>query len=201
MDKQVQKKRCHWCNEKNPLYVAYHDHEWGVCVHNDSKLFEMLLLESFQAGLSWECVLNKRDAFRIAFDHFSVGKIAAYDETKLHELQQNKTIIRNRLKISAAVQNAKIFLQIQNEFGTFNKYIWSFTKGQVIDESSCTRSSLSDSISKDLTKRGMKFVGTTMIYSYLQAIGIIYSHEEGCFLHKKTAALLPRSSFASIGGR
>ena len=201
MDKQVPKTRCHWCNEKNPLYVAYHDHEWGVRVHKDSKLFEMLLLESFQAGLSWECVLNKRSAFRQAFDNFDAQKIAAYGEAKLLALQQNKGIIRNRLKISAAVQNAKVFLQIQKEFGSFNKYIWGFTKGEIIRETNQTRSTLSDSISKDLTKRGMKFVGTTMVYSYLQAIGIIYSHEEGCFLHKKTAALLPRSSRSSNGGR
>jgi DNA-3-methyladenine glycosylase I len=183
MNKHAPKTRCHWCNEKNPLYVAYHDHEWGVRVHSDSKLFEILLLETFQAGLSWECVLNKRNAFRLAFDNFNPQKIAAYTEPKLLSLQQNKAIIRNRLKISAAVKNAQAFLQIQNEFGSFAHYIWSFTQNQVIHELHQTRSSLSDSISKDLTKRGMKFVGTTIIYSYLQAIGIISSHEKTCFLY------------------
>ena len=177
-------KRCHWCNLSNPLYVRYHDTEWGVPVHDDHKLFEMLLLESFQAGLSWECVLNKREAFRKAFNGFDVVAVAQYDEAKMQELAANKDIIRNRLKIKAAVSNARIFLDIQNECGSFDRYIWHFTNGNIIYEVGQTSSHLSDSVSKDLQRRGMKFVGTTIIYSYLQAIGIIYSHGEECFMHK-----------------
>lgn len=176
--------RCHWCNTNSPLYVAYHDTEWGVPVHDDRKLFEMLLLESFQAGLSWECILNKREAFRKAFDGFNYNKVAEYDGPKLAALQQDKGIIRNRLKISAAVGNAKAFINIQNEYGSFDKYVWSFTDGKTIVECNKTSSSLSDCLSKDLQKRGMKFVGTTIIYSFLQAIGIINSHEEGCWLYR-----------------
>lgn len=178
-------KRCHWCNTKNPLYVNYHDNEWGVPVHDDHKLFEMLLLEGFQAGLSWECVLNKREAFSKAFDDFDVNKVAEYDSTKMEALRLDKGIVRNKLKISAAVLNAKIFKQIQTEFGTFDKFIWHFTNGKTIYECDKTTSPLSDQISTDLKKRGMKYVGSTIIYSYLQAIGIINSHEEGCAWYKK----------------
>ncbi len=174
--------RCHWCNLKNPIYIAYHDHEWGVPLHSDDRLFEMLLLESFQAGLSWECVLNKREAFRMAFDNFDYHKIALYSDEKLEELAQNPAIIRNRLKIRAAVTNAKVFMAIQAEFGTFDKYIWGFSDGQIIIENDKATSPLSDKISKDLRKRGMRFAGSTMVYSLLQAIGIINSHEDGCFL-------------------
>ncbi len=180
--------RCRWCNTKNPLYVQYHDTEWGVAVHNDRKLFELLLLESFQAGLSWECVLNKREAFRQAFDDFDYTKIACYDETKLAALCQNKGIIRNRRKIAAAVGNAQIFLQIQADYTSFDRYIWHFTDGQTLYEYDRTSSPLSGTISKDLQQRGMYFVGTTIIYSYLQAIGIISSHEPTCFLHRGTTA-------------
>ncbi len=177
------KSRCRWCNMNNPLYVDYHDKEWGMPVHDDHTLFEMLILEGFQAGLSWECVLNKREAFRKAFENFDCVKIAGYDSMKLEALRQDKGIVRNRLKISAAVSNAAVFIEIQNEFGSFDKYIWNFTGGQIVYECNKTTSSLSDTISKDLKKRGMKFVGSTIIYSYLQAIGIINSHEEGCWLH------------------
>lgn len=176
-------KRCFWCNLDNPKYVEYHDKEWGVPSHDDSYLFEMLLLESFQAGLSWECILNKREHFRESFDNFDYLKISKYDETKLEELRNNKNIIRNKLKIASSVNNAKIFISIQEEFGTFDKYIWGFTNNKVIKrDGTNTTSELSDTISKDLINRGMKFVGSTIIYSYLQAIGIINDHTNDCDL-------------------
>lgn len=175
--------RCHWCNEQNPLYVEYHDHEWGLPVHDDHRLHEMLLLESFQAGLSWECVLNKREAFRQAFDGFDVEAVARYGQEKLEALMQDTGIIRNRRKIEAAVTNARVFGDIQREYGSFDKYIWSFTDGNTVWECDKTTSPLSDAISHDLKQRGMKFVGSTVIYALLQAIGVINSHEEGCFLH------------------
>ena len=181
------KQRCHWCNERNAAYVTYHDEEWGVAVHDDGKLFEMLLLEMFQAGLSWECVLNKREAFRAAFDAFDYKKIAAYDERKKEALRCDARIIRNRLKINAAVVNARVFIEIQKEYGTFDRYIWNFTDGRTIYENDRTCSPLSDAISEDLRRRGMKFAGTTIIYSYLQAVGVINSHEDGCWLSVRKA--------------
>ena len=177
-------KRCKWCNLKNPIYIKYHDEEWGVPNFDEQYLFEMLILESFQAGLSWECVLNKREAFRKAFDGFNAEKIANYDDNKIAELQNNKDIIRNKLKIRAAVNNAKIFLEIQKEYGTFCEYLKRFTGEHQIIEVDKTTSPLSDALSADLVKRGMKFVGSTIIYSYLQAIGVISSHEEECFMYK-----------------
>ena len=177
-------KRCKWCNLKNPVYIKYHDEEWGVPNFDEQYLFEMLILESFQAGLSWECVLNKRDAFRKAFDSFDAGKIASYDNNKIAELQNNKDIIRNKLKIRAAVNNAKIFLEIQKEYGSFREYLKGFTNEKQIIEVDKTTSPLSDALSADLVRRGMKFVGSTIIYSYLQAIGVIFSHEEECFMYK-----------------
>lgn len=176
-------KRCGWVNLKNPLYILYHDNEWGKPSYDDNYLFEMLVLESFQAGLSWECVLNKREAFRREFDGFDYKKIAAYNEDKLKELACCKDIIRNKLKINAAVNNAKIFMSIQNEWGSFSEYIWHFTNGkQIINRDGIIRatSDLSDAVSSDLKKRGMKFAGSTIIYSYLQAIGIIDDHEADC---------------------
>lgn len=176
-------KRCKWVNLNNPLYIAYHDTEWGKPSYYDSYLFEMLVLESFQAGLSWECVLNKREAFRREFDGFDYRKIAAYTDEKLQELMTCKDIIRNKLKINAAVNNAKIFMDIQNEWGSFSDYIWHFTSGkQVVNRDNIPRatSELSDKVSSDLKKHGMKFVGSTIIYSYLQAIGIIDDHECEC---------------------
>ena len=167
------KMRCRWANPKNERYIRYHDEEWGVPVHDDWKLFEMLILECFQAGLSWECVLNKRDAFLEAFDGFDLEKIFAYDEEKLETLRNNPGIIRNRLKIQAAVTNARAFREIQQEYGSFADYLWHWADGKVIYETGRTSSELSDSISKDLKKRGMKFVGTTVIYAYLQAVGEI----------------------------
>ena len=175
--------RCHWVNMNNPLYIKYHDEEWGVPSYEDNYLFEMLLLESFQAGLSWECILNKREFFRKAFDNFDYKKIARYDEKKIEELKNNKDIIRNKLKIKASINNAKIFMDIQKEYESFSKYIWHFTNNKIIKNTGDeirTTSSLSDKISKDLQKRGMKFVDSTIIYSYLQAIGIINDHENNC---------------------
>ena len=180
--------RCSWVND-NPLYIKYHDEEWGVASYDDRYLFEMLLLESFQAGLSWECILNKRENFRDAFDNFDYNKISNYDENKINELVNNKGIIRNKLKINAAINNSKIFIKIQKEYGTFSKYIWSFTNNKIIIHNGVklyTRNSLSDRISEDLKKRGMKFVGTVIIYSYLQAIGMINDHEIDCFKKKNS---------------
>ena len=179
----INKHRCKWVNLSNPLYIAYHDTEWGKPVFDDHKLFEMLILESFQAGLSWECVLNKREDFKKAFDNFEINKIVHYDDNKITELLHNDKIIRNNLKIKAAINNAKIFKEIQKEFKTFSDYLWKWTNNQIIYETKKTSSPLSDAISKDLKKRGMKFVGTTIIYSYLQAVGVINSHEKDCFLN------------------
>lgn len=176
------KQRCWWANPNNEAYVRYHDEEWGVPVRDDRMLFEMLILEGFQAGLSWECVLNKRAAFRRAFDNFDAQAVSAYDSEKLAVLQSDAGIIRNRLKIRAAVGNARAFLAIQQEFGSFASYLWGWTDGQAVHETGLASSPLSDAVSKDLKKRGMKFVGTTIIYAYLQAVGVICSHEEGCFL-------------------
>lgn len=179
------KKRCFWCNLNNPLYVEYHDKEWCQPDFNDDYLFEMLVLESFQAGLSWECVLNKRKAFKKAFDNFDVKRVAKYKENKINELLANKDIIRNKLKINAAIKNANIFKNIQNEYGSFYSYLKTFTNGKIIYETGKVSNNLSDNISKDLKKRGMSFVGTTIIYSYLQAIGVIYSHDKECFMYKE----------------
>lgn len=178
-------KRCKWCNLKNELYVKYHDEEWCVPNFDDKYLYEMLILESFQAGLSWECVLNKRESFRKAFDNFNIEKICSYDNNKIKEVLENKEIIRNKLKINATINNSKIFRNIQNECGSFYNYLKIFTNDDVIYEIDKTTNELSDKLSKDLQKRGMKFVGSTIIYSYLQAIGIIYSHDKDCFMYKQ----------------
>ncbi len=185
-----ERKRCGWVNMKNPLYVHYHDEEWGKPHDDDSYFFEMLILESFQAGLSWECVLNKREAFRAAFDGFDYRKIAAYTPKKLEELAADQGIIRNRRKIRAAVSNAAVFMEIQKEYGSFSGYIWHFTDGrQVVNRDGIVlaTSELSDRVSGDLKKRGMKFVGSTIIYSYLQAVGVIDDHEPGCCFSRKGA--------------
>ena len=178
-------KRCKWCNLKNELYIKYHDEEWGIQNFDDKYLYEMLILESFQAGLSWECVLNKRESFRKAFDNFDIDKICNYDEEKIEELLQNKDIIRNKLKIKSAINNSKIFKKIQNEYGSFYNYLKIFTNDTILYEIGNTTNELSDELSKDLQKKGMKFVGSTIIYSYLQAIGIIYSHDKECTFYKK----------------
>lgn len=176
--------RCKWCNLKNPKYIEYHDKEWCKLNLDDRYLFEMLILESFQAGLSWECVLNKREDFRKAFDNFDVDKICNYNEERVQNLLKNEKIIRNKLKVKATINNSKIFKKIQNEYGTFHNYLKTFTNNKIIYEIDRTTNYLSDVLSKDLQKRGMKFVGSTIIYSYLQAIGIIYSHDKECFMYK-----------------
>ena len=176
-------KRCNWVNLNNQLYVYYHDHEWGVPHYDDLYMFEFLILEMFQAGLSFECILNKRENFRAAFDNFDCYKVSKYDQKKIEELLNNKGIIRNKLKIKASINNAKVFIKIKEEFGSFSNYIWSFTAKKIIknkDDNFKTSSTLSDKVSKDLKKRGMKFVGTVIIYSYLQALGIINDHELSC---------------------
>ena len=179
------KTRCAWCNEKNPKYVEYHDTEWGFPRFDDAYLYEMLILESFQAGLSWECVLNKRDAFRKAYEGFDLEKVCNFGEEKVIELLADSGIIRNKLKIRASIANSRIFKAIVDEFGSFHRYLQCFAGEKTLYETGKTVNSLSDAISADLQKRGMKFAGSTIIYSYLQAVGIINSHEEGCFLHKE----------------
>ncbi len=177
-------KRCKWCNMKNSKYIEYHDNEWCQPNFDDKYLYEMLILESFQAGLSWECVLNKRESFRKAYDNFDLNKVCSYDNRKIIELLDNKEIIRNKLKINASINNSKIFKTIVNEYGSFHNYLKKFIGDKIIYEIDKTTSDLSDDISNDLQKRGMKFVGSTIIYSYLQAIGVIYSHDKECYLYK-----------------
>ena len=176
----MKKKRCSWATD-DEIYMKYHDEEWGVPTHDDRELFEFLVLESFQAGLSWITILKKRENFKKAFDDFDVVKVAGYDDTKINELRENPGIIRHKGKITSAINNAQVFIEIQKEFGSFDEYIWSFTDGNVIKAEYLTESELSKSISKDLKKRGMKFVGPTIIYSYLEAVGIIDNHQQNCF--------------------
>lgn len=178
--------RCSWVDENCEVYVRYHDKELGKPLHDDHKLFEMLILEGFQAGLSWLTVLKKRSAFREEFSGFEPKKVAEFDEVKIEKMLKNPQIIRSRQKIDAAVNNAKIFLQIQQEFGTFDHYLWNFTNGKVQNYGifPCpAQNELSDTISKDLKQRGMKYAGSVIIYSYLQAVGIINDHEPQCFCH------------------
>ena len=178
--------RCKW-SEKDPLYIKYHDTEWGVPVHDDQKLFECLLLETFQAGLSWISVLRKRENFRNAFDNFDYHKIALYDEGKIQELLKDTGIVRNKLKVRAAVSNAKAFMEVQKEFGSFDKYIWSFVDGTPIQNHWATtkelpaKTEISGILSKDLKKRGFKFVGSTIVYAYMQATGMVNDHTIDCF--------------------
>lgn len=174
------KQRCNWAGN-DEIYIRYHDEEWGVPTHDDRELFEMLVLESFQAGLSWITILKKRENFRKAFDEFDVVKVASYDDDKVEELRLNEGIIRHKGKITSAINNAQIFIEIQKEFGSFDEYIWSFTNGKIIKAEFLTESDLSKTISKDLKKRGMKFVGPTIIYSYLESIGVIDNHQKDCF--------------------
>ncbi len=181
-------KRCFWVDERSELYVKYHDEEWGIPKYDDKELFELLILESFQAGLSWLIVLKKREAFRKAFDNFDLDKIVKYDNKKVEELMNNPEIIRSKNKILSAINNAKIFKEIQKEYGSFSKYIWNFTDNKIIKRTTKelpVSTPLSDKISKDLKKRGMKYVGTVIIYSYLQAIGIVNDHDLDCYKHKK----------------
>lgn len=179
-------KRCSWCNSSE-LYQKYHDEEWGVPVYEDTKLFEFLLLETFQAGLSWITILNKRENFRKAFDNFNYKKIATYSEDKIQELLLDAGIIRNKLKVYSAVSNAQAFMKVQEEFGTFSKYIWGFTDGKPIINNRKSLSevqattALSDIISKDLKKRGFKFVGSTVVYAHMQATGMVNDHIVDCW--------------------
>lgn len=172
--------RCKWCNVNNPLYVEYHDNEWGVLNLDEKYLFEMLILESFQAGISWECVLNKRKYFKEAYDNFDIEKIINYNDVKIEKLMNNKNIIRNKLKIKASINNAKVFIDIEKEFDSFKNYLLGYFKEYPVKEVGKTTSSISNELSKDLYKRGMRFVGSTIIYSYLQAIGLINSHDDDC---------------------
>lgn len=178
-------KRCFWVDEKSEIYKKYHDEEWGKPKYDDRDLFELLVLEGFQAGLSWLTVLKKREAFKIAYEKFDVKKVAEFDENKIAEMLANKDIIRSEQKIRASIFNAKIFIQIQKEFGSFSNYIWGFTENKVVVNTTgkiIVSNELSDKISKDLKNRGMKYVGTVIIYSYLQAIGVVNDHDKDCFL-------------------
>ncbi|MDG1778755.1 MAG: DNA-3-methyladenine glycosylase I [Flavobacteriaceae bacterium] len=190
----TKKQRCGWC-EGNALYENYHDTEWGVPLFDDQKLFEFLILETFQAGLSWITVLRKREHFRIAFDNFDYHKIANYNDTKFQELIQNKGIIRNKLKIKAAITNAKAFIKIQKEFGSFSDYIWAFVEGKPIKnnvknyKNLPANTALSDRISKDLKARGFKFVGSTVVYAHMQATGMVNDHEISCYRYDEVSLL------------
>nr|MBQ4318078.1 DNA-3-methyladenine glycosylase I [Clostridia bacterium] len=178
------KKRCKWCSINNDLYVKYHDTEWCVPTFDDKYLYEMLILESFQAGLSWECVLNNRENFRKAYDNFELDKVIAYDENKVSELMNDKGIIRNKRKIDASINNSRIFKKIVDEYGSFHNYLRTFTNDVTVYETDKTTSDLSDAVSRDLRRRKMTFVGSVIVYSYLQAIGVIYSHDKECFMYK-----------------
>ena len=183
----LNQKRCTWVTSEGDLYKEYHDKEWGTPVHDDRHLFEMLILEGAQAGLSWLTVLKKRQNYKKAFDNFEVEKVAQYEEGKIQSLLNDEGIIRNKLKIRSAIRNAKVFIEIQKEFGSFDRYIWGFVNNKPIQNKFKTSSEipakteLSDLISKDLKKRGMNFVGSTIIYAFLQAVGIVNDHEVGCF--------------------
>ncbi|MDN3642625.1 DNA-3-methyladenine glycosylase I [Lutimonas halocynthiae] len=186
----MDKSRCDWCGN-DPLYMSYHDHEWGVPLFEDKILFEFLILETFQAGLSWITILRKRENFRQAFDDFDYLKIAHYDEAKYEELLMNTGIIRNKLKIRSAISNAQLFIEIQKEYGSFSNYFWSFTDNQSISNQWDNMSQvpattdLSDTISKALKKKGFKFVGSTVIYAYMQAIGMVNDHVSSCFRYEQ----------------
>ena len=186
----MEKHRCGWC-KGDALYETYHDQEWGVPLKNDDNLFEFLILETFQAGLSWITILRKRENFRNAFDQFNYKKIASYDENKIQSLLQDKGIIRNKLKVRATVTNAQEFMKIQNEYGSFSAYIWAFVDHKPIKnkvknyKDAPGNTALSDKISKDLKKRGFKFVGSTVIYAHMQATGMVNDHELNCFRYNE----------------
>lgn len=190
MDSRDEKNRCPWAYESQ-LYRDYHDNEWGVAVHDDRLLFEFLILEGAQAGLSWITILKKRENYRAAFDNFDAVKIASYDEEKVAELLGNAGIIRNRLKIRAAIGNARAFLEVQREFGSFDSYIWDFVGGETIQNSWSdfhdipAETKESAAMSKDLKKRGFKFVGPTICYAFMQAVGMVNDHITDCFFHKR----------------
>ena len=180
-------KRCFWA--RTPLSIAYHDEEWGVPLHDDDRLFEFLILEGAQAGLSWETILRKRDNYRAAFDRFNPAKVAKYDQRKIAKLLNNDGIIRNRLKINSAVTNAKAFLEVQREFGSFDEYVWRFVNNKSLKrkrgEPILARTEISDALSKDLIKRGFKFVGSTICYSFMQAVGMVNDHDADCFRYRQ----------------
>lgn len=184
-------KRCAW--PRSDLSIAYHDQEWGVPLHDDRALFEFLILEGAQAGLSWETVLQKRDNYRAAFDNFDPVKVAGYNQRRVEKLLANGGIIRNRLKIASAIQNAKAFLEVQREFGSFDQYLWRFVKGRPIKRKRGTpvpaKTALSDALSKDLTQRGFKFVGSTICYAFMQAVGLVNDHDPGCFRSKEISQI------------
>ena len=188
MMKNENTERCSWAT--TDLYKEYHDKEWGTPVHNDDKLFEMLILEGMQAGLSWLTILKKREAFREAFDQFDCRKIALYDEAKIEELMKNEKIIRNRLKIKSAITNAQQFIKIQEEYGSFDSFLWSYVGGKPVnnhfqsEDEVPAKTPLSDKISKDLKKHGFKFVGSTIVYAYMQAVGLVNDHVKTCYLYK-----------------
>ena len=179
----MDKTRCHWFDKSNDILRKYHDEEFGILNKDDDYLFEILVLVNFQTGLSWEIMLKKREDFRIAFDGFDVEKIACYDEKRIEELLENENIIRNKNKIKAVINNAKVFIKIQEEYGSFYDYIKTFTNGEIFHERGLTESELSRTMVKDLKKRGMKYLGPITMYSYLQTVGVINSHEENCFLY------------------
>jgi DNA-3-methyladenine glycosylase I len=189
MDKKV--KRCFWSKNSTELMIKYHDKEWGVPVHDDNHLFEVLVLDGAQAGLSWNTILNKRENYRKAFDNFDVRKIVKYNSKKIQILLEDKGIVRNKLKINSVVRNARVFIEIQKEFGSFDRYIWGFVNNKTINNKRKSISEipanteLSDKISKDLKLRGMNFVGSTIIYAIMQSIGIVNDHEMGCFRYKE----------------
>ena len=185
----MEKNRCKWV-DNTKIYQEYHDNEWGKPVHCDIKLFEMLSLEVFQAGLSWKTILKKREYFKKAFDNFNPNIIAKYNNEKYVKLLENENIIRNKLKISATINNAQRFLEIQKEYGSFDKFIWSYVdniqiKNTKEDIDIPTKTALSDKISKELKNKGFKFVGSTIIYSYLQSIGIVNDHSKNCYLYSR----------------
>jgi len=182
------KIRCRWVPADDPDYIRYHDKEWGRPVHDDRLLFEMLTLEGAQAGLSWSTILHKRSSYQRAFASFDPRKVARFDAAKRAALMKDPGIVRNRLKIDSTVSNARAYLEVQREFGSFDRYLWAFVGGKPVINGSGptpTRTDLSDRISKDLKKRGFRFVGTTIIYAYLQAIGVVNDHSSDCFLHRK----------------
>jgi len=185
------KTRCEWVSGGNELYYDYHDNEWGVPVHDDRLLFEFLTLEGAQAGLSWATVLNKREGYRKAFDNFDYKKVAGYDQTKIDELLENPEIIRNKLKVNSTVTNARLIIEMQKEFGSFDQYIWGFVNGKTInnkwkDMSEVPVSTeISDAMSKDLKKRGFKFIGTTICYAFMQATGMVNDHSIDCFCYSR----------------
>jgi DNA-3-methyladenine glycosylase I len=185
-----QKHRCHWA--RTDLSIAYHDAEWGVPLHDDRGLFEFLILEGAQAGLSWETILRKRDNYRRSFDNFEPKKVAQYDAKKVATLLQDEGIIRNRLKVNSAVQNARAFLAIQKEFGSFDAYVWKFVKRKPLKrkrgELMQARTPLSDELSRDLIKRGFKFVGSTICYSFMQAVGMVNDHDPACFRYRQVSS-------------